>query len=126
MIKLSMRIRKTVYVATNAELMNAHYYRRLWIAVRNITIPRRDWLDELADTFRDADVELLYKSGEPYDLPDIDDLFDGSDMRWMSRFLKAAPSNKHPKSKARSIERLRVMDLYFRVKHPCIAKHFGK
>ena len=68
MIKLSMRIRKTVYVATNAELMNEHYYRRLWIAVRNISIPRRDWLDGLdglADAFRDADVELLYKSGEP-------------------------------------------------------------
>lgn len=61
---------KQKLVLTHPEvLLSEHYYRRLWLATRNVDIPRRDWLDELADAFRDYDGLIVQHNGEPYDLP---------------------------------------------------------
>ncbi len=125
MICLSESGRPVVYVATDAELRNEHYYRRLWMAFRSQEIPRREWLDELADVFRDADADYRYRSGKPYELPEIDDLFDDPEMRWLSAFLRAGARGDIPASRSRKLDRLRVLDLYFRIKHPCIARHFA-
>lgn len=126
MINLSEPKRPVVYVATDAELRNEHYYRRLWMAVRSRDIPRRDWLDELANTFRDADVELRYCSGFPYRLPEIDDVFDDPDMRWLSAYLCSAQDHVGPHAHSSKFERLRLLDLYFRLRFPAVASHFGK
>lgn len=108
-------------------LLSEHYYRRLWLAVRNMDIPRRDWLDELADTFRDYEGNITTPEGKPYALPLIDDAFgDDVEMRWMGYYLKPDISGLHPRSKTRKIERLQLLDLYFRIKHPHIAQHFSK
>lgn len=125
MMSLSELGRPVVYVATDAELRNEHYYRRLWMAMRSREIPRRDWLDELANTFRDAEAEFCYRSGKPYELPDIDDIFDDPDMRWISAFLQPGADGEMPASRSTKLERLRVLDLYFRVRYPLIARHFG-
>ena len=120
--------RRQVYVATKAELLNFHYYARLWISVKNLNIPRRDWLDELANAFRDADeeVEILYRSGFQYSLPEIDDVFTDPDMRWMSGFLEPHPREMRPARQCRSFKKLRILDLYMKVKHPALAEHFAK
>ena len=125
---LLIREKRVVFVATRAELTNQHYYRRLWIATKNINIARRDWLDELANAFRDMDdnVCVLYQSGLPYEFPEIDDVFDDPDMRWMSNFLESKPVKLVPARISRQIEKLRMLDLYFRVKHPLIAAHFWR
>ena len=108
-------------------ILSEHYYRRLWLAVRNTNIPRRDWLDELADTFRDFDGVIVTPLGQPYDLPMIDDVFgDDFEMRWMGYYLQPDESGMRPRSKCRKIERLQLLDLYFRIKHPKIAQHFDK
>ena len=39
-------------VATSAELKNEHYYKRLWLAFRNVDVPRRMWLDELEKSIK--------------------------------------------------------------------------
>tara|TARA_R110002110_G_scaffold170753_3_gene372912 strand:- start:880 stop:1263 length:384 start_codon:yes stop_codon:yes gene_type:complete len=115
-----------VYVATDAELLSEHYYQRLWLAVRNQPLHRREWLDELSDTFRDSDprVALQMRSGEPFELPEIDDVFPDMDMRWLSDYLRADPSGQKPKIRSPKLDRLRLLDLYYRVKHPSIAEHF--
>lgn len=120
--------RLPVYVATDAELLSDHYYRRLWMAVRNIGISRRDWLDELSDAFLEADarVRIIYRSGDPYRLPEIDEVFPCPEMRWLSDYLKSDPSGLKPASRSRAVERLRLLDLFFRVKHPQIAAHFAR
>ena len=117
-----------VVVATDAELLNEHYYRRLWIAARNTRISRRDWLDALADCMRDThNLDIRYSSGEPYPIPHIDDLMgEDPENRWMSHFLRSDPSGERPYARSRKLERLRLLDLYFRITHPGIAQHFGK
>lgn len=108
-------------------LLSEHYYRRLWLATKNSDVPRRVWLDELANTFRDFNGEILTPDGQPYDLPFIDDVFgDDYEMRWMGYYLKPDVSGVYPKSKTRKVERLQLIDLYFRLKHPQIARHFSK
>lgn len=119
--------KRVVYVATDADILNEHYYRRLWIAAKNIEISRREWLDEIADCLRDScDITILYPSGKTYEIPYVDDVFNDDDMRWMGLFLRANPCANLPRTRSRKLERVKLIDLYFRIKHPNIARHFGR
>ena len=116
--------RSTVILATREQLRSPPYYRRLWMAVRNMPISRRAWLDELANTFRDFRGCIVDELGCPYEVPMLDEVFgDDPDMRWLSYYLRADQSGRNPYSGSRSIERLQLLDLYFKIKHPKIAKH---
>lgn len=121
--------KRVIIVATKSELLNEHYYRRLWLAARNMSIPRRGWLDEIADCFCRFRGTIIYRSGESYQIPFVDDVFgteNNPDMRWMSYYLRADKSETTPFTISRKIERLRLIDLYFRIEYPTIAKSFGK
>ena len=108
-------------------LLSEHYYRRLWLAVRNIKITRRDWLDEIADLLRDYDGIILTPNGYPYEPPLVDDIFGNDiDMRWLGYYLIPADTGDQPRTRSRKIERLQLLDLYFKIKHPDIAEHFEK
>ena len=108
-------------------LLSEHYYRRLWLATRNVEIARRQWLDELADTFRDFDGEITDSFDLPYELPLVDDVFgDDPDMRWLGYYLKPDLGGHYPHARSRKIERLQLLDLYFRIKHPKVTAHFEK
>ncbi|MEE8058043.1 MAG: hypothetical protein V3T17_09420 [Pseudomonadales bacterium] len=102
--------KRIIYVATTKELLNMSYYRRLWLAARNISIPRRAWLDELANTLRDFNGNVIHRSGIPYDLPLVDEIFgDDYDMRWLGYYLQPDKIGKSPKSISRKLERLRLI-----------------
>ena len=121
--------KRVIIVATNSELLNTHYYKRLWLAARNISIPRRGWLDEIADCFCRFQGSIVYRSGKLYPIPFVDDVFDtdkNPDMRWMSHYLRADKSELVPFKMSKQIERLRLIDLYFRIEYPEVSKHFGK
>ncbi len=116
---------RVVYVATQTELVNPVYYRRLWIATRNIPIPRRGWLDEIADTLRDFDGNVLHPNGSTYDIPCVDTTFgDDPDVRWLGYYLLADGSGDYPKIITRKLQRVQLLDLYFRIKYPQIADSF--
>ena len=119
--------KRKIQLTNPNQLLSEHYYRRLWLATRNIEIGRREWLDELADTFRDFDGEITDVFGQPYELPLVDDVFgDDTDMRWMGYYLTPDIGGDCPKTKSSKVERLQLLDLYFRIKHPKVAAHFGK
>ena len=125
---MSNKIAQTiiVHVVTRSSLTEP-YYRRLWMASRNLSIPRRGWLDELAGTIYDFRGKVFYPSGEPFVIPCIDELFgDDPDARWMSLYLEAGQSGDFPRRISRKFERIQIIDLYFRVKYPYIAQHFAR
>jgi len=123
---MSSQQNKIIYVATNIQLNDPHYYKRLWLATRNTPIPRRDWLDAIADTLRDFDGEILLSTRLPYEIPCIDTTFgDDPDTRWLGHFMESNGSDDMPLRKTRKMERLRLIDLYFRIQHPEIARHFS-
>lgn len=124
---MSKHKQQIIVVATNNELKNKHYYSRLWLAARNIPIPRRNWLDEIADCFCHFDGKIVHKNGQPYEIPFVDDVFnDDIDMRWLGVFFQADLSGLMPKRYSNKFKRLQLIDLYFRIKHPDIARHFGR
>ena len=115
-----------VCVCTDAALKDKNYYDRLWRAARSLNIPRRRWLDELADCFCAFRGQVRDSSGAPYEIPMIDEAFgDDMDCRWLSYYLKADKTGRKTGSKSSMYERLRLIDLYFRIRHPDFAKKFG-
>lgn len=119
--------KKSICVASDDELSVPSYYARLWLAIRNLPINRRDWLDEIADAIRDYDGEIFNAFGLPYLVPDIDETFGNDpDMRWFGYYLASDNTGECPKSQSRKLERVRLLDLYCKIRFPEIAKHFGK
>lgn len=120
-------VKQTLSLTPPEVLLSEHYYRRLWLAVINVELPRRDRLDELADTFRDFGGVVVTPEGKPIELPLVDDAFgNDADMRWMGYYLRPDDTGEYPFSFSRKVERLQLLDLYFRIKHPQIARHFRK
>ncbi len=121
------KVSRTIYVVAQNKLLTRSYYLRLWMAVRNIKISRRRWLNELADTFRDFDGLIIHPNGQPFTIPCLDETFgDDPDLRWLGYYLRPDKSGLSPQSISRKLRRLQLLDLYFRIKHPHIAIHFGK
>jgi len=124
---MTLENNRKITVATSETLFNEYYYRRLWLATRNMKIPRRLWLDEIADTFRDYNGVIINHLGNRFRIPLVDEVFgDDSDMRWLSYYLRPDDSGDNPVSRSRKFRRLQLIDLYFRIKHPKIARHFGR
>lgn len=122
---MNFRPKHKFTLTTPSILLSEHYYRRLWMAVKNVSLPRRAWLDELADLIRDYDGEIYTEDGYHYDIPMIDDVFgDDSDMRWMGYYLLPDDTGHAPRMKSRKVERLQLLDLYFQIKYPDIAANF--
>lgn len=114
-----------VFVATAEQLSTPSYYRRLWLSVRNLNICRLHWMDVIADTLRDYDGVICYPNGAPYEIPDIDEVF-GNDpnMRWFGYYVESDVTGRLPATKARKVDRLRLLDLYFKIQFPELARKF--
>lgn len=122
--------KRIIIVATNRELANEHYSRRLWMAIKNITVmhgfSRRGWVDFCIAYFRDMNglVEFQWRNGMPYVPPDWDAWFRDPDARWLSYYLQE--SNGLPKMRSHLYSRLRVFDAVIRALWPNIAKRIGE
>ncbi len=97
-------------------LRNRQFYRRkLWKPARleheESIQSRRGWLDALTLLYDHHEL-LLRHDGTPFEVPDVDDLFEDPDMRWMSNFLASSPCGTQPKHYSRKYERLEVIYLY--------------
>lgn len=105
-------------LATNAQLAKPSYVGRLLVATVNSPISDRDWPMAIQDMLLEIDMQngKIQTAPETVEIPLIDDVW--GDERWVRRFLEsdgAVDPNK-----------VRWLDLYFRVKHPRIARHFDR
>lgn len=108
-----------VAVASLSELMRPSHYQRLAIATAALEFSRRKLIDEISDILYDFDGKIVWPDGRPFELPDIDDAFGGDgSFRWLSDFIRFAERPPQQLPQRRVIARLRLIDLYFRVKHP--------
>lgn len=116
---MSKEVRKTVVVATNEELERTSYRNRLKMAVRNTGFSHREWPTHVQDGMLHAylkKIDLRYASGKVFDISLVDDVWRNE--RYIREFLKSEDC-KYP-------EKDRLVDLYFRIMHPDIARHFGR
>ena len=114
--------KSVIYVASKAELASSSYTQRLWLAARNMPISRRKWPDVIAQAIYHFEGDILLPDERSFPIPDVDDVL--GDPRWFSYYFEELDGK--PRREVRLIERLRLIDLYFRIAKPNIQRHFGR
>ncbi|MCF6354796.1 MAG: hypothetical protein L3J26_06790 [Candidatus Polarisedimenticolaceae bacterium] len=117
-----VKFKRVIVVASNQELTNEHYCQRLWLAARNMPISRRQWLNVLAHTIYNFDGVILSTNGMLWSIPEIDEVM--GDDRWLSLYFEE--DDGRPRREVRLKERLRMLDLYFRIAKPHMQRRFAK
>lgn len=117
-----------IIVATNQELYNEHYYRRLWVVARNLKIGgRRKILDVISLALFKYQGKILNSNGTVFEIPDIDEVFgDDPDVRWLSYYFKADKTGDKPNTISRKFQRVQLIDLYIRITRPEMAKNIAR
>lgn len=110
---------RKVIVATDSQLRSQPYFQRLAIATAALPFSRRRLIDEIADAIYEFEGDIVWPNGMKFEIPDIDDVFgnEGS-FRWVSDFIHFAQVTPRQHPQDRILPRLRVIDLYFRIKYP--------
>lgn len=117
----------TVRAASDAELRSPHYLKDLKAAVAAEALPRRVWRNAIADAVRDFAGEIVKADRSPWAIPEIDDHFpEDGDQRWMSGFARPQVAGAAVRLQGRVLERVRLIDLYFRIRRPALAATFGR
>ena len=111
---------KTIVMAADYQLLRKSHFRRLAIAAAAEDISRREWPNAIADAIYGFEGTIYYANGRKFEPTDteVDDTFDDPEFRWISDFLAFAEVEPRQKPQRRTLARLRLIDLYFRIKHP--------
>ena len=111
---------KTVVMARDFQLGRKSQVRRLAISLKAEGISRRELANKIADAIYEFEGTIYYADGRKFEPTDteIDDTFADPDFRWISDFLKFADIEPRQRPQRRILARLRLIDLYFRIKHP--------
>lgn len=120
---MKSRKKRVVFVTEAKKFKNPTYQKRLWLAARNMGISRREWPNVIADAIYNFDGDIMVSNGMRWPIPLVDDVL--GDPRWFSYYFEEDEEGE-PLRDVRLIERLRLLDLYFKIKHPNIARHFDK
>jgi len=108
-----------IYVLSNHQIVDKSIYRNnVWKAAHltnNDLSSRSSWLTGLTLVY-DYAHHLYFRDGTRYKVPDIHKIFPDPQNRWMTDFLKADETGKAPASYSRYYERLRLIELYCRLR----------
>lgn len=125
--------RPRIYVASDDELSDPVYFRRLAIAsaalVSELALSRRTFPDWIADVIFSYEDRMRWRHDGSFIVRDtaIDDAFGGDgSFRWLSDFLRFADTPPRQRPQYRVLKRLRLIDLAFRINRPDTARHFGR
>lgn len=111
---------KTVVMAPDYHLQRTSHFQRLAIATAALSVSRREIPNILADAIYGFEGTIYWPDGRVYEPTDtaIDDAFGDDDFRWLSDFIRFAEEMPRQRPQRRVLMRLRLIDLYFRIKHP--------
>ncbi|MEO0423895.1 MAG: hypothetical protein AAF184_16265 [Pseudomonadota bacterium] len=112
---------RTIFTATKEELTNEPLARRRWLAARNEPLSRREWPDAIARSIFGFEGTILCPNKWVWPLPEVDKIL--GDPRWFSYYFEE--TDGHPRRTPRLLERVRLIDLYYRIEKPAIARHFA-
>lgn len=111
---------KTVVMATDFQLGRISHVARLSIAAVAEGFSRREWPNAIADAVYGFEGTIYFADGRKFEPTDteVDDTFADPDFRWISDFLAFADVPPRQRPQRRTLARLRLIDLYFRIKYP--------
>ncbi|WP_340149007.1 hypothetical protein [uncultured Sneathiella sp.] len=114
-------MKNVIHTEAHNELLSKSYFSRLAVATANLGISRREIPNWITDTIYGFDGKILWPHGQEFIVSDtaIDDAFnnDGS-FRWLSDFIASADREPRRNPQARLLDRLRLIDLAFRISKP--------
>jgi len=112
---------QTVVLVSDSQLSRKSHVQRLAMATRALELPRRAIPDWIADQVFGFEGVIVWADGQPFDLSDtgIDEAFnDDGSFRWLSDFLRFAEAEPRQRPQTRVLDRLRLIDLAFRIAKP--------
>lgn len=121
--------RRRVVVASDSQLLRKSPVHRLAMATRALELPRREIPNWIADQLFGFEGAIVWPDGRAFDLTDtaIDDAFnDDGSFRWLSDFLRFAEEPPKQRPQSRVLDRLRLIDLAFRIAKPERARLIGR
>ena len=104
----SSKKKRVVVVETEETYSKPSYQKRICLAERNMLTLKLNWQNEVADAIYNFDGHIIVDNDKRWSIPDVKKLLG------------------EPRCEARFIDRLRLVDLYFKIKYPLIARHFDK
>ncbi len=112
--------KRSVVMASDFQLGRKSQVQRLAIAAKAEDLPRREWPNAIVDAIYGFEGTIYYADGRKFEPTDteIDDTFNDPEFRWISDFLSFAVMEPRQRPQRRVIARLRLIDLYFRIKYP--------
>lgn len=117
--------KRIICVASTEELLNIHYYCRLWLAASSLNLDQRPWCTNLIEACQARDITVIRPCGQPYTASVVKGILVADlDLGWLRSYLCEASIDTRPYRLNHTLERLRIVDLYFRLCHPQIAAHF--
>ncbi|WP_069095564.1 hypothetical protein [Methyloligella halotolerans] len=108
-------------MASDYELARVSHFQRLAIATRALGLSRREIPNWMADVIYGYRGLITWPGGKAFIVgdDDIDAVFnDDGSFRWLSDFVNFAERAPRQKPQERVIERLRLIDLAFRISDP--------
>jgi len=121
--------KRTVIVASDAELLRRSHFQRLATATRALGISRREIPNWIADTIWGFRGRIVWPDGKPFEVgdEDIDAAFnDDGSFRWLSGFMYFDSTDPKQNPQRRILTRLRLIDLAFRISNPVRAGFIAK
>lgn len=119
---MKVKNKPKMHVASKMELTHPVYSQRLWLTARNMEISSRIWPEFICDAVYHFDGVFIMPDGRIWPVPDVDSVM--GDPRWIRSWFEEQDGK--PRRQTYMLERLRLIDLYFRIQHPDIARHFGR
>lgn len=113
--------KRTIVVASIAELREARYYRLLLSVLRELQkggLSRRKMIEAATMIFLTETI-FVYSSGKLFPIPDFDEVFPKNSDRWLSEILRTDATGENPKhSQSQLYDRLRLLDALVRYGWP--------
>ncbi len=112
---------KFIVIASDDQLKRQSHFQRLAIATKALDLSRRKIPDWIADEIYCFEGKIMHGDGRLFSVNDdeIDAAFnDDGSFRWLSDFVAFANRPPQQAPQDRVLERLRFIDLAFRIAHP--------
>lgn len=113
--------KRTITVARDDGLLRRSHFQRLALAVRALGLSRREIPNWMADVIFGFEGKIVWPGGKVFLLPDegIDRAFnDDGSFRWLSDFMLFGEKELRQSPQFRTLYRLRLIDLAFRIAYP--------
>lgn len=113
--------KRVVTVARDDELLRRSHFQRLGTATRALNLSRREIPNWMADVIFGFKGKIVWPGGMEFRVHDeaIDQAFgDDGSFRWLSAFMLFGERELRQSPQFRTLHRLRLIDLAFRIAYP--------